>query len=493
MGHNVELRDKSLEKLSPNQKLDGMGRVIARANDIDPDSTGIFLAQNFLTANQVAPYPAAEIPIAFTTLAMGGLNENLLIPPHDPSLLKWYSERVCPGSTIHQVPILPGPSNKLGYPYGDVVHQFFANLTNEAQRGVLITTFANMYTAQCGAEAEFRVPQDYDGRRVNNKALLRDEQAKYNYSMLPGMVVRSRKDIQSAIDFASKYPQGIWAKADGSGGETVKKVPKLNQQSFDEMIQVLNRQLALYIDQSDLPPEVIGQIINRREGLPSEIVIEADGANVGEVLCVGSNLRLLDKNGNLSMINDYAQLTENGVFLGSLPLKASPAYQKLIQRGLSESEIQDLLSTSSEEIGRFMHEQRFTGLYGEDYLLIVPPSGDIKKYVIEVNGRNPMSGIGEIAMSQQKASTFLHTILESNGPLNNLADFRALLTAEGKCLMDGDPKRGVMAIPTIPGSFWVIRDGVLQPAYQSKVAKILFLGQDPEKIQETVSSIIDKK
>jgi hypothetical protein len=59
--------------------------------------------------------------------------------------------------------------------------------------------------------------------------------------------------------------------------------------------------------------------------------------------------------------------------------------------------------------------------------------------------------------------------------------------------MDGDPKRGVMAIPTIPGSFWVTRDGVLQPAYQSKVAKILFLGQDPEKIQQTVSSIIDKK
>lgn len=451
----------------------------------------IILTQNFVAGEQLLPDPTGDKYLSATSLGIMGEHQTTAVFTQPPGLLEWHRDHTLPESTkVVELDPVYGPNGEIGYPYGDINTQLQlaierGDVKAPEGRTAFMTTFPDNFFIHNTSAINAERIQESNPAETNNKTLLREMAYTYQINMTPGMILRSEKDIKEAVKMLANQPEGAWMKVPtGSGGDLVQKIKPVTGEAIKNVRLSFTEQINQALSQGAFSEEFIKEYeINGRFSSSDGFVIESDVRNHAKVIANCSNLMRNSSDGSIEMMGVYGQMTgEDGSFIGSRSLFDLPQIQKYLKKiGSSEQELADYIALKCRNASRYMRDLGYYGPYGQDFFL-VEKNGEPDIYFVEFNGRLPISGIGEIMKRNAKVDSFINTnIWRRNGQLNTMADVREALTLDGQDLTEADPKAGAVYVQAMRAE-WTNVNGEMELERPSNAAKVLFLGNDPEKL-----------
>ncbi len=424
LGHEV-LRANGIEGATP---------VIA-INSINPSSQELRIAsldQSVKTSRAVPAISSGEIVVSTRLL---------------PGTLDYYHSLgiMAPGAQVIEVDIQRGCGKaEFGHPYGDVVHQLMnVRQFSQQDNAYLVPTNPNSQVsiqAQRLGLMELGLP-DYSV--TNNKRIIRMDSLEHGFEMLPGIVMATPADVETAVSMFACAPHGAWLKYElGSSGDHVRHIPLVTAESLTAEIAALR-------------DAVLKMTWNRRSSglkfwpktsvgpVGMGLILESDARNYGEMIANGNTQLVTYKSGHVRVIETTRQRTESdGSFGGSITYKPDQNVKKLVEEVASRAVLANL-------------RRGYHGVQGVDWFLI-DVGGTPQVFVTEINARWNASTIPTIIAHKIGAEYWATLDVTVKNPqtgkpvkIKSADDYVRLV---GEDLAFGTPGSG-MAIPTVFASY----------------------------------------
>lgn len=483
---------------------DGLPSLTIKLHGLKPQDFTRFLSHSFSNKTQVIPNPKGDSFSSSAGSFLAGVGDHVCLFTQPPGLNNWrQSTHLSKFVTLHEFDCQIGPNHEKGYPFGSINEAFLGNdtfknfLSTVHPPGTLITTFPDDSTKRKAATAGLQMVQKSNPALTNSKSEFHLHNQKYAYRTCPSFVIKAGKDIVPAIKKLSGYKQGVWVKFDGSGGDTVVRVPVLTDSTLKNAIHKINLAIRNSFANGNFSPQEKEKIIKSMSTIPQQgIIVEADVRNFGEIVVNGSNAVTTDIAGNSQLCGLYSQITQHGVFCGSRDLFADPIFQRyLSQRHISPKTIVKLLERNARKVARLATLLQFFGLSGQDFFLVETPGGKLEVYNTELNGRISNSAVANFAAVQARVDHFLMlNIKAKTKECNTISDLKTLMTVNGVDYLNHDPQDGAVW-PIAFKSRWKNSTKQKQILVEgSKELRVVILGSDPGKIdaiKEKISSRCD--
>lgn len=421
------------------------------------------------------PYPEGDWYLMNTAVAAVRTGERVLCSKLIDGLREYYGYMglIPGGAGIIQIePAIKGNEVSYGYPATDpfATANGQINLSNEGKPLVSVTAFTCERVAQQEKRLGLVSLDRPNGFQTNNKALFRQASTEFGYQMLPGACLSSWSDLEKAAKVYADLEHGVWLKfPTGSGGDLVYHVNKTSDSNLLEGVRKIKSNVLRALEQGDFS-------VNGRAFWPEEefcpedcsLVIESDARNCGEVLVNGSTQFTTGKEGILSVVGYFQQITtEQGEYLGNRPLKPEEAVEEL------------LIEQAARVANYSFRVNQYRGIQGVDWFLLRDKAGKIEPYAVELNSRPTANTPPVIIAGKLGADHWINTNVYTDRQIINIEDYLAVI---GRELALGNNEDGLV----IPQSF---RTLVTERAiFPSSNFKIMILGRD----EDHCDAIIDK-
>ncbi|HRN69675.1 MAG TPA: hypothetical protein PLS49_00695 [Candidatus Woesebacteria bacterium] len=488
----IKERITTKELPQPKGKTNLASLIMESHGKKETDYQNIIVTQNFVAGGQLLPGPEGDKYLSGTSVPILGEYQTTAVFTQPPGLLEWHADHTMPeGAQVIELNPVYGPNGEIGYPYGDINTQLQLAIEREevespTGKTAYMTTFPDESFQENIDRLNVECIQESNPADTNNKTVLREMAYSYQINMTPGMVIRSEEDIQKAVQLLGDIPEGAWMKVPtGSGGDLVQKIKPVNEDAIRNVRLSFADQINQALAQGNFSEQFRKEYeINGRFSSSDGFVIESDVRNHAQVIANCSNVMRNSIDGSIEMMGVYGQMTGNdGSFIGSRSLFDLPQIQRYLSKiGSTKEELEQYINLICGNASRYMRDLGYYGPYGQDFFLVEKEDHTPDIYFVEFNGRLPISGIGEIMKRNAGVSSFINTnIWRKNGQLDTMVDLKEALTLDGKDLTEADPKDGAVYVQAMRAE-WTRQNGEMELVRNSNAAKVLFLGDDPQKL-----------
>lgn len=435
---------------------------------------------NYVCRDYRLPLPEPQGDWYLRNTAAGALRdgETALVSRLVPGLRGYYTDLGLLTRDTHlvEIPATSRSNRRYGYPATDPLHHTTNGLLHPYSTGeyVLVSTFSSDLV--CG-QAEYhglRVLRRPDSVLTNNKARLREASTSgsYAFQMLPGMLLSDEQEIEMAVAAFGGTDHGVWIKfPTGSGGDLVVRIADVNEDTLRAGVGKLRDAVVSAFAEGHFETTIADFWPAQRfvpENFP--IVVESDARNMGTVLHNGSTQFVTSRDGSISIVGHYGQLTtDSGEYLGNVPYTPDDTARILIE-------------AQARAVGSYnIRKHEYYGVQGVDWFLIKLPNGQKAVYVVELNSRPTANTPPQIIADKLDAKAWINTNVFTDIPVTDIDGYFDVV---GRDLAYGEPERAGLVVPQ---SFRTLRTD--SGDHPSGNFKVLILGGDPEhcaRIQNTL-------
>lgn len=446
----------------------GIGRHVVESHPQYPDGAKPLVVVNFDNPWNLLSEPVGDDYLSGLAAISAGENEAALVFTLLPGLQEYYRKEgiVDPSTEIIEVPHRGG--KKYGFPHGDPLEQAGRLLDGEELREpmtggpyVLVPTLTHDKVRSQAHAIGVRTLEQPPADQTNNKAKLREAAARYDIPLLPGRLIHHGDNLWQVASELRRSSHGLWLKfPTGSGGDLVYRIPQPTEGELRRAVRAVRDTVHSAFEHGDLGMQ--GREFWPEHRIAPEdfpLVVEQDARNIGEIVVLGSNHFTVSPDG--VQVNGYfRQITGiDGEFIGS---------EKFEPDGAIRAQIDDV----TERTGRYCQDMGQYGVQGLDYFVIKLPDGSLQTFVLELNGRPPISSYPDIIGKRVGINSWVNVNVTLPSAVSSLEDFAAIM---GEDLYRKDATAGVvpMAFRTIVDS----DEGVIASPH----VKMVILGSDFEK------------
>ncbi len=495
------------ESLSPVEPLKtgqniSFAQITLESNGISRPNVDVLTTQSFTTGEQVLPDPKGDVYLNGTIIPITGPGETAAVFTQPPGVLDWHRDHtLTPCAKVLEINPGVGPNGEIGFPYGDIntrlAEEVAINPDLIQKNGkplMWATTFPGDSSKKAAQIVGAVLIQNSRPEDTSNKPKFREWAYASGVTVAPGITVYNEADLEFAAQYLATLPFGAWMKANGSGGDLVQRIKNVSLEALQQGRTNLVAEIQKAFRAGTFSPEAQNAYMQQGAYAPIDgFAIEADVRNYGTSIANCSNLVNVERTGKITVMGVYGQMTSpEGAFIGSRTLTDLPDVQAFLKRtGMSEAELLQTIQEQSIKAAVYQMEQQHFGLHGQDFFLIEREDDVLMVPEIELNGRPPISGIGEIMKRRAGVEHFINTNIWATHTLNTMDEIRAALTLDGRDLTESDPKEGAIQIQA-PRAQWIQQDGRYELIRPSNSVKILFLGNDPEKLDALQNELREK-
>lgn len=458
-----------------------LGNTVVTGNALEGKSV---VTLNFVNPDHRLPLPFPEGDWYLRNTAVPAVREGETVIALNlvPGLLKYYKSLGLIPDSASVIEVEPQISASgevlLGYPYTDplAILSGHAELLDSGKPLYLVPTYSNVGVNEQANSLGLKSIDRPDSVVSNNKAMLREASGYYDIPMLPGTLIRDEDDLQKAVDSFGRNLYGVWIKfPTGSGGDLVRHIKTLNQQTLRQAIADLRGPVLSSFERGNF--SVSGESFWPEAVLsPASdmaLVVESDARNHGEVVTNGSNHFTTSKSGEVNILGYFQQIiTEDGEYLGSRPYRPSP-------------EIEEQLASATSAVARYnMEHNQYYGIQGIDWFLIKDDTGRLKVYVVELNSRPIVSSLPVIIGEKLGTQHWLNTNVYTDTQIHSIEDY---VETVGEDLAYGNPQDQGLVIPQSFRTLVTRRRTIPSPNF-----KVLILGKDPQHCEDIRQLLKDR-
>lgn len=457
----------------------GIGHTTVRAHDrINRRDVTPVVTLNYVSPDHrlPLPYPEGDWYLRNTAVPAARPGEVVICNTLIPGLTDYYIKVGLLSDAMTIVEVEPENRPGYGFPGTDPLARLkgqvmFADHGNTLP---LVSTFSNEMVSQQQRALGLEDLQRPDSAYTNDKAHLRLKADSYGIRMLPGEVVNDWKIFEQLESEYSNLPNGVWMKAPtGSGGDLVFHIPSVSTENLLEgrdsirnaVMQAFERGEFLTSGEEYWPHKAVAPA-------HTQLVIESDARNHGEILINGSTQFVTIRNGAMQLVGHFEQITtEEGEYLGNRPYKPNE---------IDEENILDQVS----RVSQLSKDEGYYGIQGVDWFLIKTPQGETITYIVERNARPTANTPPVIIADKFNAPSWINTNVYTDTPIETIDDY---INVIGQDLAYGDPEGNGLVIPQAFRTK-ITRRGV-DP---SSNFKILIMGSTPEHCDKIAQGLTER-
>lgn len=447
----------------------GIGAHVVESHPQYPEGAKPLVVVNFDNPWNLLSEPVGDDYLSGLAALSAGKNEAALVFTMFTGLQTYYRQEglVDPSTEIIEVPHRGG--KKYGFPHGDPLEQIRQELNgNElrdeaGRRYVLVPTLAHDKVHEQARAIGVATLEQPHADRTNNKAELRAAASDYGIPLLPGRLIQHGDRLWKIAWEYRRSGHGLWLKfPTGSGGDLVYRVHQPTWGELRRAVRTVRETVhsafehgALGMHGEDFWPE------SRIAPEKFPLVVEEDARNIGEVVVLGSNHFTVSPDG--IQVNGYfRQITgPDGEFIGS-------------EKFHPDAEIKAQIDEVTRRTGVYCQDMGQFGVQGLDYFVVRQNDGALVTYVLELNGRPPISSYPDIIGKRVGINSWKNVNVTLPTAVESMGDFSAII---------GDDlyKRGSSA-GIVPMAFRTIVDAD-DGTIASPHVKMVILGSEEDQQQ----------
>ena len=429
----------SQEKLLPNGQDTSFAQITLESNGISRSQVDVLATQSFTTEEQVLPDPKGDVYLNGTIIPITGPGETAAVFTQPPGVLEWHRDHtLTPCARVIEVNPGVGPQGEIGFPYGDINTRLAEEVAIKPdlirRNGKPLkwaTTFPGESSKRAAEIIGAELIQKSRPEVTSNKPKFREWSYENGVTVAPGITIHDEADLEFAVKYLSDLPYGAWMKANGSGGDLVQRIKHVSLEALQQGRTNLLTEIQKAFNAGTFSREAQNAYMQQGAYAPVDgFAIEADVRNYGTPIANCSNLVNVSHTGRIEVMGIYGQMTSpEGAYIGSRTLTDLPDVQAFLKRtGMSEVDLLHTIQEQSIRAAAYQMEHKHFGLHGQDFFLIERDDDVLMVPEIELNGRPPISGIGEIMKRRAGVGHFINTNIWAPHILNTMDEIRKTLT-----------------------------------------------------------------
>lgn len=473
-----------------------LGHSVVAHNGFDPCNARTVVSHNFIPGLNhqgglpIHLDPEPDYNKASSLLALPCLhkNEDCLTFPPQPGLVDYYKDIGLLHPDHNRIHVVWPDQER--FRAGD--YSSFEPLNMAHAQGLsfsddyFVSAFTSPLIRENAVSIGLTPVQKSDSFDTNNKAAFRNAATKYGFKVLPGVELHSLADVMLAVEKFHNSP--TWIKFSHSfGGDLV--IPLQAPLTYEKLFnarQVIRNEVKKGLEFSGLENLTLAEFWPKNSFSPSwcSLLIEKDASCCGDIMVNGSNVMTVAKDGSVSVLGYFKQLTKNGMFQGSLAFDPAAEFGDIAKSDLEEQ---------FRRIGVYCAEElKIHGVVGIDFMLLKSRNSQnarLQPVIIELNGRPPVSACSHIVADKIGATHWISRDVAAPFNLNTCSDFEDAVTVNGHNYARGNPEAG-MVLPIMLNSLYGKTElGEPIVLSSSRTVKILIAAKSQQACSEILTDL----